>query len=263
MYVGIDVGGTNVKIASFTDIVNPELLEFKKFDINNDYKLDIKNILHSIEKIATEDLKGVGIGVPGTLTEAKREILICPNLMDWNGKKITSDLESVLGCRVRAENDTTLASLGEAEYGIGKDQDFIFLIWGTGVGGAEIKHLNNKLYVFSFEPGHQYVKGEEELEYLVGGAGIYRRFGKSPADLTEPEWSEILPVLSVGVVNMLLIRPTKLIIFGGGIALNKPEKVDRLHAMLKDKLKMFPVPKFKISRLGEKAALFGSLTLFG
>ena len=71
MYVGIDVGGTNVKIASFTDIVNPELLEFKKFDINNDYKLDIKNILHSIEKIATEDLKGVGIGVPGSLTEAQ------------------------------------------------------------------------------------------------------------------------------------------------------------------------------------------------
>ncbi|EKD62456.1 MAG: hypothetical protein ACD_52C00161G0006 [uncultured bacterium] len=262
MYIGIDVGGTNIKIASFDGLSNPKIVEFEKFDVNNDYKLDLKNILHTVDKLSSEELKGVGIGIPGTLEDENKEVVICPNLLDWNGRKIVHDLENEFTCPVKAENDTTLAAIGEATYGGGRDQEFVFFIWGTAIGGTEIKLSGGKLVVDRFEPGHQIVEGGKELEAIVGGAGIKRNFGKGAEDLEEENWNKILPVMAKGITNVLVVRPTKLVIFGGGVALNKSEKVYRLRSLLKDYLKIYPVPKFKISSLGEHAALFGALTLF-
>ncbi len=262
MYIGIDVGGTSVRIASFDELRDPRLLAWEKFDVNNDYKLDLRNILHNIDKIATDELKGIGIGIPGTLDDDNKEIVDCPNLLDWNGKKIVRDVERAIGCLVKAENDTTLAALGEADFGLGKNQDFIFIIWGTGIGGTEIKQFDNRRLVFRFEPGHQIVGGGRQLEMVAGGSGIVTSFGKNPADLDEESWNTILPAFAQGITNILVIRPTKLVIFGGGIALNKPDKVDRVRALVKDYLTIYPVPKFRLSGLGEKVALFGALTLF-
>jgi len=47
--------------------------------------------------------------------------------------------------RIRVENDANAAAIAESRFGAGKKFDnFLFVIWGTGVGGGII--LNNRIY---------------------------------------------------------------------------------------------------------------------
>jgi predicted NBD/HSP70 family sugar kinase len=50
-----------------------------------------------------------------------------------------SDLRSALNCPIYVGNDCEAAGVGEGVYGLGQGREFVFLIWGTGIGGVHIK----------------------------------------------------------------------------------------------------------------------------
>ena len=140
---GIDLGGTTVKLAYFDEAGT--LLD--KWEIPTNTAENGKNILPDIaaainkymeEKgIAKEQIIGAGIGVPGAVD--KHGIVAgCVNL-GWGYFSVKDALEPLLGFKVVAGNDATVAALGECWKGGGKNYESMILVTlGTGVGGGII-----------------------------------------------------------------------------------------------------------------------------
>lgn len=265
MYISIDVGATNIGIAGSDSLKKPKLDFFAKIDIQDDYSKDLENITGEFKHIS--NLQGVTLGVPGILNEAKTQARTL-NLKSWFGKNLKEDLESRLGCKVILENDAALAALGEGMYGNGKNKDFIFMIWGTGVGGTRIQHESGSIKYFPLEPGHDIIikeGGREgscghrgDLESYTGGASVKKYYGKTADKLSDEEWDEVVSYFAKGIGMILETYPLDLIVFGGGVATRQPDKIERIQ---KEVQREFPSVGLTTSALGENAALYGGFGL--
>ena len=138
---GVDLGGTTVKIAYFDE--NGTLIS--KWEIPTDSTDCGKNILPDIARslqnyvsehnIPTDCLLGIGIGVPGPVSD-DGVVNGCSNL-GWGVFNIHKQLGALTGLVVKAGNDATVAALGECWKGSGAgSQDLLFVTLGTGVGGG-------------------------------------------------------------------------------------------------------------------------------
>lgn len=138
---GVDLGGTTVKIAYFDE--NGTLIS--KWEIPTDSTDCGKNILPDIARslqnyvsehnIPTDCLLGIGIGVPGPVSD-DGVVNGCSNL-GWGVFNIHKQLGALTGLAVKAGNDATVAALGECWKGSGAgSQDLLFVTLGTGVGGG-------------------------------------------------------------------------------------------------------------------------------
>lgn len=270
MYIGIDVGGTNIRIASFKTLhpsTKEEVIEFKTLD---DYVKDFNNICKSILDLTKSQVDGIGIGIPAVLNKTKTQILNSNNLKSWQGHSIKNDLENKFNCKVILENDATTAALGEALFGKGLSKDFLFIIWGTGIGGTFIRLINDQVYTIPSELGHQIVKWDGVLdtcgqkgclEAYCGGGAIEKIYGKPAKDLTENEWGEVEQYFAHGLLNVLTIYPSDLVVFSGSVALNQKNRVVNIETIIRDKLKIFHAPKILLSQYGNDVALYGALGL--
>ena len=140
---GVDIGGTTVKIGLFSDA--GELLEKWEITTRTDeggkYILgDIADAVNGklVEKgISTDDVLGIGMGVPGPVKE-DGTVLRCVNL-GWGVFNCAEELEKLTGFPVKAGNDANMAAMGEAWMGGGKGYDNVVMVTlGTGVGGGII-----------------------------------------------------------------------------------------------------------------------------
>lgn len=140
---GIDVGGTTVKLGLFrTDGTLLRKWEIKtRTEEKGKYILDdiaasVKDAMQA-EKIAADQVKGAGIGVPGP-TRADGYVEVCVNL-GWDHINPAKELSEKLGIPVKAGNDANVAALGEMWKGGGEGyQDVVLLTLGTGVGGGVV-----------------------------------------------------------------------------------------------------------------------------
>ena len=140
---GIDLGGTTVKLAYFDEAGT--MLDKWEIPTNTaeDGKYILPDIAQAINKymqekgIAKESILGAGIGVPGAVD--KHGIVAgCVNL-GWGYFSVKDALEPLLGFKVVAGNDATVAALGECWKGGGQGCDSMVMVTlGTGVGGGII-----------------------------------------------------------------------------------------------------------------------------
>ena len=147
--IGIDIGGTSIKGAFIKE--NGEILS--KFSMKMDQNAspeDVINplcdlIIEEINKYHYEDIKGIGIGMPGTLDIDEGIVIHSPNLIKWDNFPLKSLFEKRTGLETLINNDANVAALGEAKFGSGaKYQNIIMLTLGTGVGGGII--FDGKIY---------------------------------------------------------------------------------------------------------------------
>ncbi len=188
--IGIDVGGTTVKIGIFG--IDGSLLE--KWEVPTRKEENGKYILSDVaasiqeklreQNISIEDVEGAGIGVPGPVMP-DGYVEVCVNL-GWRDKNPQEELQKLLGVPVFSGNDANVAALGEMWQGGGKGyKDIVMVTLGTGVGGGVI--LNEKIisgkHGLGGEIGHIHVRDEEEycncggqgcLEQVASATGIAR-----------------------------------------------------------------------------------------
>jgi glucokinase len=103
----------------------------------------ISDIVASILRLRadrpSEQLAGIGIGVPGFIIMEKGIISMSPNLHFFENFPIRDEIERLLQTPVLLENDANVAALAEKWIGAGRDVDDLVLITlGTGVGGGII-----------------------------------------------------------------------------------------------------------------------------
>ena len=143
--IGIDVGGTTVKVGLFE--TDGTLLD--KWEVKSRKEEDGKYILPDVaasirEKLAglgldlKKDIVGAGLGVPGPVMP-DGSVEVCVNL-GWHHVNPQKELSGLLdGIPVKSGNDANVAALGEMWQGGGKGySDIIMITLGTGVGGGVI-----------------------------------------------------------------------------------------------------------------------------
>lgn len=141
MCFGVDLGGTTVKMGLFTDgglLLQDWEIPTRKEE-KGAYILDdiAASINEKIEKEAldTDDIIGVGIGVPGPVTPSGI-VKGCVNI-GWGDTPVEESLKDKTGFYVKAGNDANVAALGELWQGGGKgNQSLVMVTLGTGVGGG-------------------------------------------------------------------------------------------------------------------------------
>lgn len=201
---GIDVGGTTVKMGFFE--TSGKLID--KWEIKTNTENFGENILADIcdamdaklgeKEISLDDIEGVGIGLPGPITE-DGTVVQCVNL-GWGTFNVVEKLSAMYhGIKVKAGNDANVAALGEAWQGGGKDfKSLVMITLGTGVGGGII--FDGKILTGvtggAGEIGHMHVAYNEEdycncgrkgcLEQKTSATGIVKEAKRYMAKTDAP-----------------------------------------------------------------------------
>ncbi|HCO96797.1 MAG TPA: glucokinase [Phycisphaerales bacterium] len=142
-YVGIDVGGTNIKIGLF----DSELELISKTSVTTDAEMGpeivIKKMAQTVEELIAEaglslqDIVAVGIGTPGPAKYSEGIIIQSTNMPKFKNVPICRMLNEKLGAPVVFDNDANVACWGEYTVGAGKGvKDMVFFTLGTGIGGG-------------------------------------------------------------------------------------------------------------------------------
>ena len=243
MYIAIDIGGTNLRAASFLSLDNPQIKDFKSEKTSQNYDSSLRLIRNLVNEVsAGAHVEKVGVGAPGAA-----------NLPDWRNKDLKSDLHALLGCPIFVENDAAAAALGEAYYGSGKIQDFLFITMGTGVGGAFIRYINGIPHVTPAELGHQIVVSNG-LICACGQHGCVEAYYRQNSQ-------DMIAYLVQGIINCLTINPVDFVFLAGGAAVNKPDMVLQIKQGVKKSLKILPPPKIQLATHKELAGIYGALSL--
>jgi glucokinase len=141
--IGIDLGGTNLRAASIDTAgkMIKKIAGSAHFSAGRDAV--IADMVTSIRKLREEagsdELVGVGVGVPGFIDLEKGFITGTANLPGFENFPIRDQIEKELGSPVILENDANAAALGEKWMGAGRFYDDLALLTlGTGIGGGII-----------------------------------------------------------------------------------------------------------------------------
>lgn len=202
--IGIDVGGTTVKVGLFK--LDATLI--KKWEVptrkeeNGKYILpdvaaSIKSTLRE-ENISMDNVVGAGMGLPGpVLSDGHVEVCVNLGWRDMNPQRILCDLLD--GLPIKSANDANVAALGEMWQGGGKGySDIVMVTLGTGVGGGVIvdQQIITGKHGMGGEIGHMRIReGEKEacnckgygcVEQIASATGIAREAARVLADTEEP-----------------------------------------------------------------------------
>ena len=189
---GVDLGGTTVKHGLFT--VEGRLID--KWEIPTraenagghllpDIAASLKGAMER-HNIAAEQLKGIGLGVPGAVSKG-RYVAPCVNLNGWGGD-VAGDLSAMMGCPVKAVNDANSAALGEMWQGGAKGhENVVFVTLGTGVGGGVIVdgRLVSGAHGAGGEIGHIKVSDSETEPCGCGKRGCLEQYASATGILRE------------------------------------------------------------------------------
>ena len=147
MFVGIDLGGTNIKIGLF----DSELKLISKTSVATKVDMGpnvvIDKMAQTAKKLLAEagfslqDVVAVGIGTPGPAKYSEGIIIKSTNMPTFKNVPICRMLKERLGAPMVFDNDANVACWGEYTVGAGKGvKDMVFFTLGTGIGGGIISN---------------------------------------------------------------------------------------------------------------------------
>lgn len=267
MYIALDIGGTNTRVASFAGIDPKTQVDYVKIPTEKSYEKGLENLKDAINKVAEDkNIDAIGISIAsGISTEGKT--IVNPNIPEWKAENLVPDLRAALHADINIINDGTAGGIAEYFTGSGKNLDsFTFLAWGTGLGGVTIKKSGDKLDIYECEPGHLKIQGDGSkcecggtdcIESYVGGFAIEKKLGKLMSTLDKDEWNEILDHMRAGINQILIKHPVANIIFDGKVILEHPDFVKKLESSVNDDYPAWV--NFEQSTIGEEAPLYGAL----
>ncbi|HEX7262012.1 MAG TPA: ROK family protein [Luteolibacter sp.] len=254
--IGIDFGGTSVKIAVvFQSHIIDHAPPIATQDFSGPDEL-IDAMVRVVEDLRARHpgIVGVGVGVPGFVDFESGLIYNLTNVPGWTSIQLKRILQEKIGLPVVVDNDANCMAFAEWKCGAGRGfQHIIFLTLGTGVGGAIIangqmirgaRHGAGEIGQTSIcdrgQPGNYGNRGALE-KYIGNGeitarardtytaAGIHKSLEEcTPAALAtaayhgdpiaKAEWDEIGRMLATAVMNCCWLLNPEALVIGGGVA---------------------------------------------
>ena len=254
MKIGIDIGGSHIAIG-LVDENGSIIVKEEKFVVekNNVRELIELFIIETVVDMMSEyDIKGIGIAVPGTISENKIVKSVNLGLENYD---LVSKLKERIKLDIKLKNDAKCAEL--AQY-----KNSVFLCIGTGVGGAVI--YNNKLMEPTEFPGFEFShtiihkngnicncgkrgcfetyaslkkfkrKIADEFKLNTMDGGIIRDFIRNNPDNCTLKYmiNKYIEDLSIGISNIINIFEPDAICIGGSFAEYKDILYDPLKKAL-------------------------------
>lgn len=149
MYLGIDLGGTNIEAGMVNEdgtikksVSTPTVANRPFNEIVRDMAKLCKGLM-DITNTEAKDIKAIGIGSPGAVDNNNGVILYSNNL-GWENVKIREEMRKYFNIPINIENDANAAAYGEYSLHRKDVSDFLFITLGTGVGGGII--INRNIY---------------------------------------------------------------------------------------------------------------------
>lgn len=296
-YIGIDIGGTYIKIILYEEFSQRIITRIKTHFINKTNALEeIKyNIINCIDDILIKfktnkaSLNGIGVSIAANFDRDSGDVIKWSNNKKWSKVPIKKLLEEKYKTNIILEDDANCAGYAEHIFGAAKDNlNSIYITISTGIGAALI--LDNKLFIgdrgFAGELGHIKIKGVKEkcscgnlgcLQAVCSGTGIRNklndRIKSFDNDITLEEWmiskyynkqeTEKIFTQARGYLSEVLdmlerIFGISCFVLGGGIAKLQDYFFKPLELEMK---KLNPNIELKQAILGDFNGAVGALTL--
>lgn len=144
-YLGIDLGGTNIKSSIFTKEFNLILQRRDPTYSDQGSAIVLQRMLENINQLLKDtninknDIICMGIGVPGLLDREKGISKFSPNFLNWENVNVTEFFESNLNIPTFIDNDVRMNLYGELYFGAARGKkNVVLLTLGTGLGSGVV-----------------------------------------------------------------------------------------------------------------------------
>jgi glucokinase len=276
VYVGLDIGGTKLIVASADE--NGRII--KRERAVTPLPLDEGMSLLDRMIAAVSDgaaIAGMGAAAGGPLNW-ETGVVSPLHQPEWRDVPLKALMEAKHQCGFSVDVDTNVAALAEYHHSEEKVSKLLYLTLSTGMGGGFV--VDGQIYRGMNgehpEVGHQSVPYRVTagrtvdcpcgsngcLEALVSGSGIRRLYRKPPEELATNEWEEVAWNLGQGLRNLAVIYLPDVIVLGGGVAFGARETLlAPAVQVMRDHLKIVPHPKVHASELGDQNVLRGAILL--
>lgn len=263
MYLAVDIGGTKVLLAAFTN--DGKLAESLRFPTPESYPDCIKQLKEELPKLGDHDFKAAGVAIPGKVDRVEGRGLAFGRL-PWENVPIEHDVERIINAPVVIENDANLAGLSEAILLKNEYSKVLYVTFSTGIGtGIIIKGIIDPSFADS-EGGEIMIEYHDRLqkwEDVVSGRAIVKEFGKQAREITsETTWKHISRYMALGLIDLTALLQPEVIVIGGGVG----SHFDRFGHLLQKELERYetpliPLPVLRKAKRPEEAVIYGCYEL--
>lgn len=289
-YLGLDLGGTNVKAATID--VGPGTVplvgatETRATDADRGPAAVAQGMIAMGADMARTHgpFAGVGIGVPGLFSFDSGEIAFFTNLPGaWEGFPLRATIAEGLGVPATLINDARAFTLAEATVGAGRGCATVACVTlGTGVGGGLF--INGELHFGAFgiggELGHQIVAPDGPtcgcgnpgcMEALTRAPVIAAAAGRATMEEVlagvsagDPAcvaaFQQAATYLGIGLANIITVIGPERIVIGGGVADAGDALLDPIREAVRARVTLVPPERVTIvaAELGSTAGAIGA-----
>jgi predicted NBD/HSP70 family sugar kinase len=271
MLISIDASGKSFRVALVDNIIKPHIAKLTEAEFSDNYEKDLEHIIALIKSFDYEDIDAIGLSSAGIMSSDRSVIKFYSRRRHWENKPIVEDLRKYFNCNVFMENNTVASALGEIQYGVGREQDFVFIMWDNGIGASSAKVRDDTIFIDPVEFAHQILDPKDQkypnthpgfLQMYCAPAWSQDIYGKEFDQLNENDWAELTDKFAWGIVNLLCIRKSDLLIFGGRTAFQYEDRVVDIFRKVRELFKIYDISEFRLTNLKDKAGLYGGISMF-
>ena len=227
--IGVDLGGTKVKAGR---IIGEDLADSHVIPVTSQgpQQQVIDEVISAIEVVFTDEVEGIGIGVPSIVDIENGIVWDVVNIPSWRKVPIKAILEERFKIPVYVNNDANCFAVGEKYFGEGKGySNMIGLIIGTGLAAGII--IQDKLYngvnggagefgmipyrdqYFEYYASGQFFRNVHGMD----GAEVFRKSGEGDSQALRI-FEEFGHHLGKMIASIMYAFDPELIVLGGSVS---------------------------------------------
>jgi glucokinase len=189
-YLGIDLGGTNIKSGVVDDhgravsAISVETEAERGPEVGLDHLAEAGRRAVAASGVSWDQIAGVGLGSPGTMDLGAGMLIEPPNLPGWNNLPIRQLLSERLNKPTVLQNDANAAAYGEYWSGAGKDaHSLVMFTLGTGIGCGIVLDglILEGRHSHGAECGHIVIQMENARQCSCGAYGHLEAYASATA----------------------------------------------------------------------------------
>lgn len=292
-YIGLDIGGTNVRYA-FVEDLNLKNINYVKrpFVRKGAPDLEVEENICSIIDKEMSDIRGIGISIAAVMNRHTGKVQTWPNNPCWNQFELVKYLSNKYNIPIIIEDDANCGVIGEYYYKYNTVRNMAYITIGSGIGCGLI--LNGVLYIgengFAGELGHVCIdrEGDENvcccgnkgcLQSVASGPAVLRKFNMvAKAKVKSLEQvhkrymhndlyavkciSNMTDNISWAIYNLVMCLDISLFVIGGGAGNMGEFFITEIESKVKERLRPFKRSlSIKQAQLGEYSGVYGAVRL--
>ena len=291
-YIGLDVGGTNVRYG-FSDSLDSIDLNCQKkpfVKIGIPHK-EVEENICSIIDMTPGGVEGIGISLAAIMDRKTGKVKTWSNNPCWNHYELIKYLSDRYNIPIVVEDDANCGAIGEYYSLSIPVKNMAYITIGTGIGCGLI--LNGSLFIgengFAGELGHVCIDSKTNDSICsCGNKGCFQSLASGPAVLEEYNMtakarleslkevieldegknlksiclSNMISNISIVIYNLVMCLDISMFVIGGGVSNIGSKFISNIENKVKSRLKPFERSVLiRKSWLGEYSGVHGALQL--